>query len=130
MADGMKRGPATNLAWLGVPAWLLVCAAPLAAADIADPTRPPSGFSEHPREAPREAPMRVDSLFLMGKSSHATVDGRVVRVGDRLDAGRVDRIDESGVRLMTSAGPRQLKLLPAVEKTPTGKSKANKVEKR
>lgn len=130
MADGMKHGQATRLAWLAVPAWLVCCAAPLSAAEIADPTRPPSGIGAQPREVHAEAPLRVDSLFLMGKASYAIVDGRVVRVGDRLDAGRIDRIDESGVRLRTASGPRQLKLLPAVKKTPTGMSKDNKVEKR
>ncbi len=130
MADGMKRRHATSACWLGWSAWLLLCAQPATAADIADPTRPPSGFSEQPREAPREVPMRVDSLFLMGNRSYAIVDGRVVKVGDRLDGGRISKIDESGIWLKTPTGPRQLKLLPSVAKTPSGKSKENKVEKR
>lgn len=101
------------------------------AADIGDPTRPPTGFSEQPRaaEAPREAPLQVSSVFLMGARPYAILDGQVVRVGDKLEAGRIRKIDESGVWLKTPTGMRQLRLLPDVKKTPAGKD-TKKVEKR
>lgn len=123
MADGLRQ--AARHAALGL---LLACALPLQAADMADPMRPPSGFGEH-AAAPREAPMRVSGVFLMSKQPYAIIDGQVARVGDRLDAGRIGKIDATGVWLKTATGLRQLKLLPDVAKTPSGKGK-KKVEKR
>ncbi len=122
MADRVMRTHA--LVWL-------IWAGSVGAADLGDPTRPPPGFSEQgeSESAPQEAPLRVNSLFLMGARPYAQVDGQVVRVGDRLDAGRVVRINESGVWLKTATGSRQLKLLPDVEKTPAGRDK-KKVDKR
>jgi hypothetical protein len=104
---------------------LLLSAFPAFAADLGDPTRPPAGFSEQPKaaDAPKEAPLQVSSVFLMGSKPYAVVDGQVVRVGDKLEAGQVVRINESGVWLKTPSGPRQLKLLPDVIKTPVGKTK-------
>lgn len=124
MADGMRQ--AAGYAALGL---LLACALPLQAADMADPMRPPSGFGEHAAAAPKEAPMQVSGVFLMGKQPYAIIDGQEARVGDRLEAGRIGKIDEAGVWLKTATGLRQLKLLPEVAKTPSGKGK-KKVEKR
>ncbi len=110
---------------------LMACAPPAVAADMGDPTRPPAGFSEKAQaaEAPQEAALLVSSVFLMGARPYAILDGQVVRVGDRLEAGRIRKIDESGVWLKTPTGMRQLKLLPDVKKTPAGHGK-KKVEKR
>lgn len=128
MVDGVNKGQATVKArharGMRFTALTVFCAMawapPAVAADIADPTRPPSGFSEKAAEAPPAPPLRVSSVFLMGKQPYAMLDGRVVRIGDRLEAGRISKIDESGIWLKTPAGPRQLKLLPDVEKTPAG----------
>ncbi len=110
---------------------LMACALPAGAADMGDPTRPPTGFSEQPRaaEAPQAAPLQVSSVFLMGAKPYAILDDQVVRVGDKLEQGRIRKIDESGVWLKTPTGIRQLKLLPDVNKTPAGHGK-KKVEKR
>lgn len=118
MADRLK--PASVLLLL------LASPPPVFAADLADPTRPPSGFSEQATTAPPAPPLRVQSLFLMGAKPYAIVDGRVVRTGDRLEAGRVGKIDATGVWLRTPAGNKQLKLLPDVAKTPAGKGKMEK----
>lgn len=124
MADGLK--PALP----GLPglllALLLAAMAPAHAADLADPTRPPAGFDEQAKNAPPPPPPRVQSLFLMGDKPYAIVDGRVLRLGDRLEDGRVNRIDASGVWLRTPSGNKQLKLLPDVAKTPAGKGKMEK----
>jgi len=134
MADGMKKGQGArgkavepHHAWvvrfarLTAP-YIMACALP-AAADLGDPTRPPTGFSEQAQaaDAPQEAALLVSSVFLMGSKPYAVLDGQVVRVGDKLEAGRVGKIDETGVWLKTPAGMRQLKLLPDVKKTPAGK---------
>lgn len=124
MADGMRQ--AAGRATLGL---FLACALPTQAADMADPMRPPSGFGEPAAAAAREAPMRVSGVFLMSKQPYAIIDGQVARVGDRLEAGRIGKIDATGVWLKTATGLRQLKLLPDVAKTPSGKGKI-KVEKR
>lgn len=126
MADGMTGHPHAAQVMV-VAVWLLTGAMPLSASDLADPTRPPAGFAAHTAEAPLSvSPPRVSSVLLMGAKSHAIVDGRLVRVGDRLQAGRVDKIDETGVWLRTSAGPRRLELLPGIEKLPSRKSTMEK----
>jgi len=111
--------------------YVMACALPAAGANLSDPTRPPTGFSEQAKatDVPQEAPLLVSSVFLMGAKPYAILDGQVVRVGDKLEAGRVSKIDEAGVWLKTPTGPRQLKLLPDVKKSPAGKGK-EKVEKR
>jgi len=137
MADGMKQAQGARCKHpeghkgQGLAVLLLACALPAAAADIGDPTRPPTGFSEQvsAKDTPHEAPMLVNSVFLMGSKSYAVLDGQVVRVGDKLADGRISKIDEAGVWLRTPTGPRQLKLLPDVKKTPVGRGK-EKVEKR
>lgn len=122
MADGVKRVYALAV---------LVWAGSVGAADLGDPTRPPAGFNQQAgsEEAPQAAPMVVNTLFLMGARPYALVDGQVVRVGDRLEAGRVVKINESGVWLKTPTGSRQLELLPDVRKKPAGQDK-KKVDKR
>lgn len=122
MVDGLNKRQ-------GLALLLLTCSLSVAAADMGDPTRPPAGFSEKAAEAPQEAALLVSSVFLMGAKPYAILDGQVVRVGDRLKAGRIRKIDESGVWLKTPSGMRQLKLLPDVKKTLAGKGK-KKVETR
>lgn len=99
----------------------------VAAADSADPTRPPQGFSEQPgasAQIPQDAPLVVSSLFLMGNKPYAVVDGQIVRPGDPLAGGRVGKIDANGVWISvpaggrTPSGMRQLKWLPDVVKQP------------
>lgn len=121
MADAMNR-------IAGGAFVALICVFPVLAADLDDPTRPPAGFSEQAKaaDAPREAALQVSSVFLMGSKPYAVLDGLVVRVGDKLEAGRVAKIDEAGVWLKTTAGLRQLKLLPDVKKTPAGKNRMEK----
>ncbi len=130
MADGMNSGARKGArAWLPLLAlWALLPRLTPAFAEMGDPTRPPTGFSEQvgDSDTPKEAPLQVSSVFLMGKKPYALLDGQVVRVGDKLEAGRVSKIDETGVWLKTPSGPRQLKLLPDVKKTPAGKTKLEK----
>lgn len=113
---------------IGAVILALACALPATGADMNDPTRPPTGFSEQPqaKEAPREAPLLVSTVFLMGARPYAILDGQEVRVGDKLEAGRVVKIDEHGVWLKTPLGSRQLKLLPDVKKLPARKSTMEK----
>jgi hypothetical protein len=116
-----------------------------AMANPADPTQPPPGFktstaevgpagaaSSDMLEIPKEAPLIVSSLFLMGAHPYAVVDGQIVRPGDPLISGKVSKIDAMGVWIVfprsgkTTPAPRLLKWLPdVVKKTlsqPAGKS--------
>lgn len=85
-------------------------------ADMADPTRPPPGFSMQGPVQAAKPPLLVTGVFLMGKRPYAVVDGVTVRVGDRLANGRVKRIEEQGVWLQTPNGRRLLGLIPDIDK--------------
>jgi hypothetical protein len=114
---------------------LLSLLAAAANADMADPTRPPPGFSEQlgaVAQTPQEAPLVVSSLFLMGAKSYAEVDGQIVRPGDPLAGGKVAKIDANGVWISIPGGGkaktsmRLLKWLPEVVKTPVKPGEAQK----
>lgn len=100
---------------------LLACLPLNAAEPLADPTRPPPGHNVGAEPVPPPPPLVVSSVFVTGRQAYATVDGREVRVGDRLGEGRVTRIDEQGVWIRLREGMRQLPLLPGVRKTPAKK---------
>ncbi len=102
---------------------LSVCAAPLAQAEMSDPTRPQPGYSEQElasrgESAPKAPALAVSSLFLMGDKPYALVDGQIVRPGDPLADGKVARIDAAGVwlRMPGTSRLRLLKWLPEVVK--------------
>ncbi|HRH80807.1 MAG TPA: hypothetical protein PLW81_07165 [Thiobacillaceae bacterium] len=104
---------------------LLACLAGLGAAAAHadhDPTRPPPGLADNSPEAAQavQAAPQVSSIFRAGRLVFAIIDGREVKVGDRLGDGRVTRIDETGVWLRTPQGSRLLPLLPEVKKRPSG----------
>jgi hypothetical protein len=117
---------------------LLASVAGVAAADSADPMRPPAGFSELPgaaAPAQQEAPLAVSSLFLMGAKPYAVVDGQIVRPGDPLAGGRIAKIDAAGVWIALPGGKnktrmRQLKWLPEVVKTPAKAPPSARMEKK
>jgi len=119
--------------------------AEIAAADSADPTRPPPGFTEQPGAvalAPQSAPLVVSSLFLMGANPYAVVDDQIVRPGDPLADGKVSKIDASGVWITipgggsvpgvgkTRTGVRLLKWLPDIRKTPAKSPPSARMEKK
>ena len=70
------------------------------------------------------APARQDGgdsglrmVMLKGSQSFAVIDGRTVRIGDRLNEMRVSRIDHNGVLLVGDGGARQeLVFAPALKK--------------
>lgn len=87
---------------------------------VQDPTRPPAGLVTPPPGMSQDegAPLVVSGVFVVGKQTFAIVGEREVRVGDRLGDVGVTRIDETGVWLRTSSGPRLLRLLPEIKKLP------------
>ena len=99
---------------------------------LADPTRPPglvqapvtvaragSGVAAAPPTWPQ---LRSVQVSAQGQSS-ALLDGRVVRVGERLGDATVLAIDAQGVLLRRGRSEQRLALLPGLAKT-TGASTA------
>ncbi len=73
---------------------------------LPDPTRPPTAALASPEPAaskPAPAP-RLQGLRL-GNAPSALVDGRLLRVGDRLGDARVQAIDAQGLLLKPAEGP-------------------------
>ena len=96
-----------------------------AVADAFDPTRPPAGYYQARPGDPGAQPQSVvTSVVLHADRAYALVGGRVVKVGDVLDEGRVIKIDQNGIWLKTSHGIEQIKLLPGVSKRPASAQKS------
>lgn len=114
--------------YLPLFAWCLITHA---GADMTDPTRPPPGFNQPatgqttPMSTEEEAPLQVNSVFLMGTKPYAMVDGMIVHVGDKLGSGRVSRIDETGVWMKMKTGSRLLPLVSGIEKKTVGRNTAS-----
>jgi MSHA biogenesis protein MshK len=103
------------------------CAAALAssvgAAEIemlADPTRPPAGFSAATAAAaaPESAQRAVlQSIMITPQRRSAIISGERVDLGGRFGEAEVVQISESEVVLRSRAGVEILKLYPAVERS-------------
>jgi MSHA biogenesis protein MshK len=88
---------------------------------LADPTRPPAaGTGELRRSDPAPA-TRLQSVLISSRRSVAVIDGRAVRVGERVGDATLVAIDPSEVTLERGAARERLTLLPAaIEKKPVG----------
>lgn len=116
--------------------------ASLAAPPLADPTRPPAfaapaaegagrsagparGAVALPAPPPASAPV-LQSLQLGPGQASALVDGRLLRVGDRLGQRTLVAIDAQGLTLRTEAGrSERLELLSGVVKHAVGAAPGN-----
>lgn len=101
----------------------VVCAGGLSMAERAagqgmpDPMRPPSIVAEPEREQGAGAPLpRLQSILISPTRRVATIDGRTVRVGDKVGDARVARILENEVVLARGQEQQVLKLFPGIEK--------------
>jgi MSHA biogenesis protein MshK len=85
---------------------------------LADPTRPP--MQGRPELRQSEAPStRLQSVLISAGRNTAVIDGRAVRVGDRVGDAILVSIEPSEVTLQRGAAVERLTLLPgAVEKRP------------
>lgn len=90
---------------------LLACCA--AAAGLVDPTRPPT-LHEAGEVAEPAAAARLTAVLVSPERRIATLDGRVVRVGDRVGDARVVAISLTGVRLIGPEGSVDLPLVPRI----------------
>jgi hypothetical protein len=78
----------------------LFCAAANADATLADPTRPVTAATISEGHPPRE--IRVEAILDRGHQRVAIVEGKVVRVGDRLPWGQVEEVTATGVRYVVA----------------------------
>lgn len=93
----------------------LLAAAP-AAAQLADPTRPPAA-THASGEAPAAAPAaRLQSVLIAPGRRLAVIDGRTVKVGETVGGAKVVAISQAEVTLEKGAERETLKLLPGTEK--------------
>jgi MSHA biogenesis protein MshK len=96
---------------LGLSAASLAHAAP-----FADPTRPPSAFSDDGAAATAPGGPRLESVLIAPDRRLAVINGQEVRVGGKYGEGQVVRITESEVVIRSAQGTETLRLLPEVQK--------------
>ena len=132
--------PLVPMRWLCVASAL--CAASIATAGN-DPTAPPAGLTSE-GEAPVRAAARAASGASAAKAATvaaphvesvrtggdqpatALIDGRMVRIGDRMGDAVVTAIDDQGVTLRAGKGPaRWLAFAPGIRKTPSAGGDGN-----
>lgn len=90
---------------------LTLLASAASAAGLVDPTRPPTSREAGAVAGPA-AGARLTSVLVSPERRLATLDGRLVRVGDRVGDARVVAISLAGVRLAGPEGPIDLLLVP------------------
>ena len=79
-----------------------------------DPTRPPSATS--PQESGEPVPSRLQSVLLSPTRKIAVIDGRAVRLGERVGDATLIAIAPSQVTLQRGARYETLRMHPAVQK--------------
>jgi MSHA biogenesis protein MshK len=91
-------------------------AAGVSAQQLRDPTRPPNFAAARPEAAEAPSDLVLQTVLVSPERRNATVNGRLVRVGDTVSGMRVIEIRESTVVLRGPGEQRTLSLFPAVEK--------------
>lgn len=89
-----------------------------------DPTRPPNAIPEGGATTAGEP--RLQSVLIAPERRRAIIDGRTVRVGDKVGDSTVVRIAVGEVVLRRGADSRALKLLPYIEKVRSPRSPARR----
>lgn len=99
-------------------AYLVLAVAPaVAAAELADPTRPPAAIGSTSRAADVGGPVLQSVLIAPGRRE-AMINGQTVKVGHTIGDARVEKIAESEVVLRNGKDLQVLKLFPSIEKKP------------
>lgn len=115
---------ALSLKLAAIVSILASCGSALAqSASIADPTRPPVAFTAAAGGAPllqgEPAGGRLSAILIprRGGKPNAVIDGKVVRLGDKIGDSRLVGVTETEVELAGPAGKETLYLTPdAVKK--------------
>ena len=88
-------------------------ALPVTAADLSDPTRPldlrPVAV-EPTSGAPASSSGRLEAILHSQARAVAIIDGKLLRVGDSLDGGRIEAIDNDSVRFIRAGRSITLRL--------------------
>lgn len=84
---------------------------------LRDPTEPPAAFRAKPQGAKGPVDVFRPEHLVMVEGKHFVVwKGRRYGVGDSVQGGRIERLDETGVWLHRDGEVRKLPLFGAVEK--------------
>jgi hypothetical protein len=85
---------------------------------LRDPTEPPAAFRAKPASAKGSGDVfRPEHLVMVDGKRFVVWKGRRYGVGDTVQGGRIERLDESGVWLHRDGEMRKLPLFGAVEKS-------------
>ena len=98
-------------------------------AQVQDPTRPPAALVVPEPGAAAASPVEsgLQTVIMRpGGKSAAVINGQYVEVGGKVGDRRVVRISESEVVLKGESGREVLRMTPAIDKMPSGKSPAAK----
>jgi MSHA biogenesis protein MshK len=105
----MKRAAAVALALVALPCW--------ATENLPDPTRPPASLGLETAEmAPPVGPILQSTLISPGRRQ-AIINGRVVRVGDKVGSAEVAEIREGEVVLRNGKETQTLSVFAAIRVT-------------
>jgi MSHA biogenesis protein MshK len=88
------------------------------AQELADPTRRPDVREAEPAAAPSVGPS-LQLIILSPGRRLAVINGKTMRIGDRVGEARIVAIDVDSVRLRSGDGLTVMKLLPNAEKAPS-----------
>ena len=87
------------------------------AQELADPTRPPASIeSARDQDAAAASGPVLQSVLISPTRKIATINGQVLKQGDRFGDARVVKISENEVVLRNGREVQTLKLFPQVEK--------------
>ena len=90
----------------------LIAGVSVAQVPLSDPTTP-LGFSV---KAAQAQPFTLNSIFKSATQSKAIVNGKLVKVGDRVNGGKILAISETEVAVETKDGVQRLALHGQIKK--------------
>jgi MSHA biogenesis protein MshK len=97
-------------------ACILAAAMPgYAVENLPDPTRPPAAFALPATNAAAVSGPVLQSILISSSRRHAIIDGRTVRVGDKVGGAEVVEITAGQVTLQEGGVKRVLQLFPRAE---------------
>jgi MSHA biogenesis protein MshK len=97
-----------------------------ALAQLSDPTRPPDAVTAGDGAATTGASGVQTVIVRPRGKSVAVINGREVKVGDRIGDKRVLKISETEIVLKGESGREVIKVIPAITKTPARSTPAVK----
>jgi MSHA biogenesis protein MshK len=89
----------------------VLASATTAAADLGDPMRPPSAPAAVISRPSASSSLQLQAVIGTGASRVAIVDGKLVRVGDKIDGAVIDEISTGSIRY-TRGGKQLVASLP------------------